>query len=152
MTLRLRPGPLLLQRSSSDYPWTNVTEVAHRYLFEPLTLDPEVKAADLLRLVESNVTLLDVFERWGARSYLTRNKAVQAWDDQDAMIEASASGTEPISLGVLLDSLLSEVTFFGDEESVVELAAQIARQEFSEAVSADGLIAELDEKLSTQKD
>lgn len=139
MALHLAVGPKLLHRNSSTDQWSDVTHVAHRYLFEPLALDPDVRTADLLRLIQPNPVLLEVLGRWDVRSLLLQRNLNEAREDGDAAISASANAN--VTLGMLLDDLVSELSFVSGPRAQA-LGQEIARQEWTE-VTGEQLLGEL---------
>lgn len=145
MTLHLAVGPKLLHRKSSTDQWTDVTRVAHRYLFEPLTLEPDVKTADLLGLILPNPILLEVFGRWDLQSSLQRS-ADELKEIGAAAIPASTSA-DKATLGTVLEDLVYDLTFFGTPEREQALAREYALQEWSEvtAQNAEELLREIEQ-------
>lgn len=146
MTLHLAVGPRLLHRKSSTDEWTDVTRVAHRYLFEPLAMEPDVKTADLLRLIQPNPILLEVFGRWDLQSFLLRGDLDEVQVNGDAAILASARA-DNVTLGMVLEGLVYDLTFFGSPETERALADEIARQEWTE-VTVEELLEEIRQATS----
>ena len=149
MPLHLAAGPQLLHRRSSSERWKDVTHIAHRYLFELLVLDPQVTSVDLVRLMQPNPTLLEVFERWNVRSLVTEGGLSEGREGGDASILAS-SGADAVTLGELLDSFASDLAFLAAARSAHQLAEGIAGQEWSDT-TAEELLAELGQKTSHTK-
>lgn len=71
--LILGPGPSLtwrdIHRQDSDHPVaTNVVERAIEFLFEPVTLHPDLRLGDVFKLLDVCPTLQQVFRRtWAAQ-------------------------------------------------------------------------------------
>ena len=59
--LTLQPGPKLSYQSAPWEPTLDITEDAHRHLFEPLALDAGVTLADLFGLVRACEPLQDIY-------------------------------------------------------------------------------------------
>lgn len=142
MALHLRVGPKLLHRKSSTDQWTDVTRVAHRYLFEPLTFEPEVKTADLLGLILPNPILMEVFGRWDLQRSLQRS--VDELNEIGAAAIPASTSADNATLGTVLEDHAYNLTFFGTPEREQALAKEIALQEWTE-VTAEDLLREIEQ-------
>lgn len=146
MLLELRQGPHLLSRRSSTDPWIDVTDVAHRYLFEPIELAPDLSATDLVHLLRADSVLAAVFARWEATAHIVESHPVGYPDAEVAQAFQIAGAANAQTLGAFLDAFVGELSWSGTRATAASIAATLGLVKRSKLLSPDEFLAKLPQK------
>lgn len=68
--IRLGGGPTLMLYSDWDSEPADVTERAHQYLWETVSVQSSLKVGDIFRLLRACPPLIDIFARWHVKEFL----------------------------------------------------------------------------------
>jgi hypothetical protein len=78
--LRLGGGPTLKLYTDWETEPVEVTDQAHQYLLEPVSVQSSLKVGDIFRLLRICPPLIDIFSRWYAKDFLEHaEKGSQDW-------------------------------------------------------------------------
>lgn len=80
--LRLGGGPTLTLYTDWETEPVDVTDRAHQYLWELVSVQSSLKVGDIFRLLRACPPLIDIFARWHAKEFLEHaEKGGEAWSD-----------------------------------------------------------------------
>jgi hypothetical protein len=80
--LRLGGGPTLTLYADWETEPVDVTDRAHQYLCELVSVQSSLKVGDIFRLLRACPPLIDIFARWHAKEFLEHaEKGGEAWSD-----------------------------------------------------------------------
>lgn len=80
--LRLGGGPTLTLYTDWETEPVDVTDRAHQYLWELVSVQSSLKVGDIFRLLRACPPLIDIFSRWHAKEFLEHaEKGGEEWPD-----------------------------------------------------------------------
>lgn len=80
--LRLGGGPTLKLYTDWETEPAEVTDQAHHYLWEPVSVQSSLKVGDIFRLLRICPPLIEIFARWYAKDFLEHvEKGNEGWKD-----------------------------------------------------------------------